>query len=202
MSPPDGRVVRMDDEDAKKTLQKYLQEARDALVWKLDGLSEYDIRRPLTPTGTNLLGLIKHMTLVEAGYFGDTFGRPYTDQLSWWDETKAEDNSDMFATADESREDIVESYRRTWAHADATIEALDLDASGRVPWWRVPEVSLHRILVHVVAEIHRHAGHADIVREEIDGAAGLGSDNSNLPEHDEAWWAAYRGRVESEARRA
>ncbi|HEY2794336.1 MAG TPA: DinB family protein [Micromonosporaceae bacterium] len=191
----------MDDEAAKKTLQKYLQEARDALVWKLDGLSDYDVRRPLTPTGTNLLGLVKHMTLVEAGYFGDVFGRPYTEKLLWWDEETAEPNADMFATADESREDLVEGYKQTWVHADATIDALPLDATGTVSWWRQPTVSLHQILVHVATEAHRHAGHADIVREEIDGAAGLRSDNSNLPDQDAAWWAAYLERVEAEARK-
>jgi hypothetical protein len=54
--------------------------AREALVWKLDGLSEYDARRPMVPTGTNLLGLVKHVASVEAGYFGETFDRPITVQ--------------------------------------------------------------------------------------------------------------------------
>src|SRR6476660_4595112 len=108
--------------------------ARDALVWKLDGLSEYDIRRPLTPTGTNLLGLVKHLASVEEGYFGDTFGRPSGELLPWLADD-AEANADMWATADESREQILDLYRRTWAHADATIDALDLDDMGHVPWW-------------------------------------------------------------------
>ena len=62
--------------DPKADLHSYLQTARDTVLWKLDGLSEYDVRRPLTPTGTNLLGLVKHLATVELGYFGDTFGRP------------------------------------------------------------------------------------------------------------------------------
>ncbi len=61
--------------DEKTDLRRYLQDAREALLWKLDGLSEYDIRRPMVPTGTNLLGLIKHQAGVELGYFGDTLGR-------------------------------------------------------------------------------------------------------------------------------
>ena len=152
--------------------------ARDALLWKLDGLSEYDIRRPLTPTGTNLLGLVKHLASVELGYFGDTFGRPFGEPLPWFDED-AEANADMWAAADESREQIIGLYRRAWAHSDATIGALALDAIGHVPWWpgEHSEVTLHRILVHVVAETDRHAGHADIVRELIDGAAGLREGN-------------------------
>ena len=62
--------------EPKETLVEYLQSARDAMVWKVEGLSEYDARRPMTPTGTNLLGLVKHLASVELGYFGDTFGRP------------------------------------------------------------------------------------------------------------------------------
>ena len=126
------------------------------------------------PTGTNLLGLVKHVASVEAGYFGETFGRPFAEPLPWLDED-AEPNADMWATAEESREDIVDLYRRVWAHSDATIDALALDAIGHVPWWPPErnEVTLHRILVHMIAETNRHAGHADIVRELIDGAAGL-----------------------------
>src|SRR4051812_28449234 len=121
-------------ESAEQTLQRYLQIARDAMVWKLEGLSEYEVRRPLTPTGTNLLGLVKHLAGVEIGYFGDTFGRPSGELLPWWADD-AEDNADLWATADESRADVIGLYHRAWAHADATIEALDLDAVGEVPWW-------------------------------------------------------------------
>jgi uncharacterized damage-inducible protein DinB len=189
--------------DPKADLQRYLQIAREALLWKLDGLSEYDVRRPLTPTGTNLLGLIKHVASVELGYFGDTFGRPSGEALPWF-APGAEPNADMWATADESREQIVQLYRRVWAHSDATIEALPLDAVGHVPWWPAErsEVTLHRILVHMIAETDRHAGHADIVRELIDGAVGLRADNDNMAPGDQAWWADYRDRLERVAREA
>ena len=190
--------------DAKAVLQRYLQSGRDALVWKLDGLGEYDVRRPTTPTGTNLLGLLKHLAYVEMGYFGATFERPVAEAQPWIDD-EVELDADMWATAEESREDVLALYRRAWAHADATIEALPLDAAGRVPWWPGDraEVTLHQVLVHVIAETHRHAGHADIVREQIDGAAGLRAGNDNLPPGaDEAWWAAHRERVEAAAREA
>src|SRR6188472_2377317 len=121
------------------------------MVWKLDGLSDYDARRPLTPTGTNLLGLVKHLGWVEAGYLGATFGRPFPDPDPFKD-PDVDPLQDLWAAADESREEIVAFYRRVWAHSDATIDALPLDAVGRVPHW--PEdhatVSLHRILVHVL----------------------------------------------------
>ena len=189
--------------DAKADLQRYLQLAREALLWKLDGLSEYDIRRPMTPTGTNLLGLVKHVASVEAGYLGDTFGRPFPEPLPWFDDD-AEPNADMWATPDEAREDITGLYRRVWAHSDVTIAEQSLDAEGAVPWWPAErrQVVLHRILVHVIAETNRHAGHADIVRELIDGAVGLRVDNDNMAEFDAAKWAAYRERVEAAARAA
>ncbi|GAA3472116.1 DinB family protein [Nonomuraea roseola] len=189
--------------EPKADLHHYLQVAREALLGKLDGLSEYDARRPLTPTGTNLLGLIKHVAGVELGYFGDTFGRPSAEPLPWMADD-AEPNADMWATADERREEIVGLYRRAWAHSDATIDALALDAIGQVPWW--PEerrrVTLHRTLVLVIAETSRHAGHADIVRELIDGTAGLRADNDSLAPGDQAWWQEYRGRLERVAQEA
>jgi len=184
-------------------LHRYLQIAREALLWKLDGLPEYDIRRPLVPTGTNLLGLVKHVASVEAGYLGDTFGRPFGQPLPWIDED-AELNADMWATPEESRADIVGLYHRVWANSDATIEALPLDALGQVPWWPDDrrEVTLHRILIHVIAETNRHAGHADIVRELIDGTVGLRQDNDNMVAGDKVWWDDYRNRLEQAAREA
>jgi hypothetical protein len=150
--------------DPKADLASYLQIARDALLSKLDGLSEYDVRRPLVPTGTNLLGLVKHVASVEVGYFGLTFGRPFDEPLPWTDDD-AEPNADMWATAVESRKDILDLYRRVWVHSDATIDTLALDAIGHVPWWQPEdnEVTLHRILIHMIAETDRHVGHADIV---------------------------------------
>ncbi|WP_338897489.1 DinB family protein [Streptomyces sp. TG1A-60] len=189
--------------DAKADLRFYLQSARDALLWKLEGLSEYDARRPLTPTGTNLLGLVKHAASVELGYLGDTFGRPSGEPLPWLDDA-AETNADMWATADEPREDIVGLYRRAWAHSDATIEALALDTVGRVPWWPSgrAEVTLHHAGVRVIADTQRHAGHADILRELIDGTIGMTEGNDGVPPQDPAWWADYRDRLERAAEEA
>ncbi|MGW6399242.1 DinB family protein [Streptomyces sp. NPDC055134] len=189
--------------EPKADLHFYLQSARDALLWKLEGLSEYDIRRPLTPTGTNLLGLVKHVASVELGYLGETFGRPSGEPLTWVEES-AELNADMWATADESREFIVELYRRAWAHADATIDALPLDTVGKVPWWPSgrDEVTLNHAVVRVIADTHRHAGHADIIRELVDGAAGMSKGNDSMASDDPAWWEEHRGRVERAAREA
>jgi hypothetical protein len=187
--------------DAKANLRSYLQDVREALLWKLDGPSEYDIRRPLVPTGTNLLGLVKHQAAVEFGYFGDAFGRPAPDQLSWDESSSA---WDLFAQPDESREFIARRYRRAWAHADVTIGELPLDAIGHVPWWppETNDVTLHQILIHVATDTSRHAGHADIIRELIDGAVGLTARNPNTPTRDEAEWNSYRNRIDCAAHEA
>ncbi|MEI5102567.1 DinB family protein [Streptomyces sp. PmtG] len=197
----------MTEPHAKDDLLRYLRDAREALLWKLDGLSEYDVRRPLTPTGTNLLGLVKHASGVELAYFGDTFGRPFFapgEEPSWWYTRDTEDNADMWATEDEPRDEVVGLYRRAWQHADTTFETLPLDAVGRVPWWpdERGETTLHHIAVRVVADTHRHAGHADILRELIDGQAGMLPHNDSLPPADRAGWRAHRDRVERSARTA
>jgi uncharacterized damage-inducible protein DinB len=190
----------MADPDPKDHLHRYLNVARDALLWKLEDLSEYDARRPMTPTGTNLLGLVKHVASAELGYFGDCFGRPSGVPLPWF-EPDAEPNADLWVTPEESRAQILALYERARTHADATIDDLPLDASGEVPWWpdERREVTLLQVLVHMIAETNRHAGHADIVREMIDGAAGLRRGNDNLAPGDEAWWQGYRHRVEQAA---
>ncbi len=189
--------------DHKSELHRYLKNARGAVVWKLDGLSEYDARRPLTPTGTNLLGLVKHLALVEIGYFGDTFGRPFPDPPAWAAFDESDLNADLYATPDQSREEIIGLYRRAWEHADATIAELPLDAPGRVPWWgEHGDVTLGLILIHEIAETARHAGHADIVRELIDGAVGLRDGNDNMPPVDKAGWESHHAKVEAAAREA
>lgn len=189
----------MIDEFAKENLHGRLRRDREALLWKLDGLSEYDARRPLTATGTNLLGLVKHVATVEARYFGEIFDRPSPEPLSRWQDS---DGSDQWAAEGETRDQIVGFYRRTWEHSDATIDELPVDAPGHVPWWPEPytHTNLFAVLVHVLGETVRHTGHADILREGLDGRTGL------RPEHeqriDEEARAAYRAKIERAARAA
>ncbi|MER7716090.1 DinB family protein [Streptomyces flaveolus] len=184
---------------AKDILHGRLRRDREALLWKLDGLSEYDARRPLTATGTNLLGLVKHVATVEARYFGEVFDRPSPESLPRWQD---HDGSDQWAAEDETRDQITGFCRRTWERADATINELPLDAPGHVPWWPEPysDTNLFAILVHVLGETNRHAGHADILREGVDGRTGM------RPEHemqiDQETRAAYRAKIEQAARSA
>jgi uncharacterized damage-inducible protein DinB len=189
--------------DQKETLHHYLRVRRDNLLGKLDGLSEYDVRRPLTVTGTNLLGLVKHVASVELGYFGEVFGRPSGRHLPWLDEGASPD-ADLWVTATESRDEIVELHHFAGVHGDATIEALPLDAPGAVPWWPEErrEVTLHQILVHMVAERAHHLGHADILRELIDGTAGQRPGDPNLTPRSPEEWAEHRAAIEAAARQA
>ena len=186
--------------DDKATLLGYLRLRRADLLGKLDGLSEYDARRPMTPTGTNLLGLVKHVASVELGYFGETFGRPSGRDLPWFAED-AEPDADLWVPASESRAEILELHHFSANHSDATIEALPLDAPGVVPWWSEEKrnVTLHQILVHMCVETARHAGHADIIRELIDATAGQRPGDPNIPSRNSEEWAAHRFRIEEAA---
>ena len=178
--------------DPKAVLHHYLQQGRESLIWKLDGLSEREVRLPRTATGNNLLGIVKHCLNVEAGYFGPTFGRefPTPGELLAMEVYDEDPQADWYATEDETRDGLVDLYRRVASFADQTIEQLPLDAPGRVPWWgSTGDVTLQRIMVHVIFELARHAGHADILREQVDGAAGRMPDNSNLPDGYD--WPAY-----------
>jgi uncharacterized damage-inducible protein DinB len=184
-------------ETLTETLLRYLQSERDSLVGTLDGLSEYDVRRPMTPTGTSLLGLVKHVLSVELGYLADSPGRPSGIELTWDNEQAMTESADMWARADEGREWLLDLYRQSWAHCDATIRELGVDAPATVPWWPEErrETTLGHLLVRMVAETAHHAGHADILRESIDGRGG--SDHDDVG--DEETWAALVARIQAAA---
>lgn len=180
--------------EEKDILHEHLRGSRAAMLEKLDGISDYDRRRPLVPTGTNLLGLVKHLAGLEYGYLGQCFGRPGTELLPWT-EDEIWEGADMWATAEESTEYLTGFYRRACAHADTTIDELDLDTVGEVPWWPEGkrEATLRRLLVRMVGETARHAGHADIVRELVDGAPA-GRDGLS-----DEQWGEYVGKVQTAA---
>ena len=193
-------MTAMDDDVVKAHLHQKLRAAREALAWKLDGLSEYDIRRPMTPTGTNLLGLVKHNAISDSRYFGDVFNRPFPEPLPQWDDPSAS-FVDHWATEHETRQDIVDLYQRVRIHSDATIETLDLDDLGYVPWWR-EEVPLFNVMAARLVDSARHAGHADILREWIDGAVGVSSDSPPRHGREPSYWEARRALIETAARSA
>jgi len=178
-------------------LGRYLQEGRDSVVRAMDGLSEYDVRRPVVPSGTNLLGLVKHLTGVELGYLGTSVQRPSPVSLPWEDDGSVWESADMWATPDQSRDQLLDLYRRAWQHSDESLALLSLDAPASVPWW--PEdrraTTFGSLVVRVVAETAQHAGHCDLVREIVDGRGGRDADGLG----DEEWWASYVGRIQAAA---
>jgi uncharacterized damage-inducible protein DinB len=150
----------------KESLQVSLDRHRDVVLWKLEGLDDEQLRRPMVPSGTSLLGLVKHLASVEYGWFCETFGR-YTEPLPFDD---ADENADLRVAPDETAADILEFYTRARAAADQVIDELAIDELGTA--WFGDTVSLRWVLIHMVEETARHAGHMDIVRELIDGSIG------------------------------
>ena len=177
-------------------LQRYLQEGRDRVLSSLDGLREYDMRRPMTPTGTSLLGIVKHLTGVELAYLGDSAGRPSPVSLPWVDDGSIWDGADMWAAAEESSGYLTGLYRAAWQHSDGSISSLRLEAPARVAWWPAERqhTTFGALLVRVVAETAQHAGHCDIIRESIDGQAGPGAG-----ELGKEAWARYVATVQAAA---
>ncbi len=150
----------------KEALQTSLQRHRELMLWKLEGLDDEALRRSPVPSGTTLLGLVKHLAAVEYGWFCLTFGRD-TEPLPFDDD---DENADLRIEVGETTADIIAFYRRAWAAADQVIAEVDLDDTGTA--WFGDVVSMRWVLVHMVEETARHMGHADVVRELIDGAIG------------------------------
>jgi hypothetical protein len=182
--------------DLKEELHRKLQASRAVLLSKLDNLSEYDRRRPMTPTGTNLLGLVKHLAGLEYGYLGESFKRPAPESMSWIEDGSIWQGGDMWAKPEESSEYIIGLYRRACVHADGVIAALDLEAPGSVLHWpkHRRDTTLGVLLIRMVAETAQHAGHADIIRELIDGKGGPDQDA-----FDEPTWREYMAQIQAAA---
>jgi hypothetical protein len=150
----------------KESLKVALDRHRDAILWKLEGVAEDDLRRPLVPSGTSLLGLVKHLAAVEYGWFCDTFGRP-TEPLPFDDD---DPDADLRIEPDETTADILAFYDRARTTADRIIEEIGVEETG-MAWFGEP-VTMRWVLIHMVEETARHAGHVDILRELIDGMTG------------------------------
>jgi uncharacterized damage-inducible protein DinB len=150
----------------KESLHVSLDRHRDAVLWKLEGLDDEQLRRPMTPSGTSLLGLVKHLAAVEYCWFCQTFGRE-TEPLPFDDE---DEDADLRIEPHETTADIVAFYRRARAAADRVIDELPVDDLGTA--WSGQTVSMRWVLIHMIEETARHAGHLDIVRELIDGTTG------------------------------
>ena len=181
----------------KHEIHRKLREARATILSKVDGLGEYDLRRPMTPTGTNVLGLVKHLASVEYRYLGDSFGRPAPETPAWVENGSDWEGADMWAKADESSDYLIGLYHRATAHGDETIDQLDLNSPGRVPHWpkERADTTLGVLLVRMLEETPHHAGHIDILREMIDGRAGADQGESM----DEDYWRTFVARIQAGA---
>ncbi|WP_291278808.1 DinB family protein [Galactobacter sp.] len=177
------------DPDFKELLHHRLKQNREVLWHKAAGLPEWQQRMPLTPSGTNLLGLVKHVALVEADYFGALWGNPVPGLpeyvLTWDENSDLEDDDDLWAFEDESPAEIFAMAATVAGHADALIQNHGLSEAITVPWWGPDggrRATLGELLVHMLNEVARHVGHADLARELTDGQIGLREGVSNLPE--------------------
>jgi uncharacterized damage-inducible protein DinB len=150
----------------KQILLHSMERHRAAVRWKLEGLDEEQLRRQLVPSGTSLLGLVKHLGACEYGWFCLPFGVE-TEPLPFDEE---DEDADLRIEPGETTADILAFYDRACAAANAVIEATDLDATGTS--WSGAAVSMRWVLVHMIEETARHAGHVDILRELIDGTTG------------------------------
>jgi hypothetical protein len=177
-------------------LHRYLQQGRDALLRTLEGLGEFDTRRPLVPSGTNLLGLVKHLAGVELGYLVESVGRD-APVLPWNEDGSVWDSADMWATPGQTRDHLVGLYRHAWALSDASLAEVPLDAPAEVAWWSQDKryTTFGHLVVRVVAETAQHAGHAEVLRETLDGQAGRDHDVQGDPQ----WWSDYVARIQAAA---
>jgi len=158
-----ARLSGMNESDQKADLQRYLQIGRDAVLWKLEGLSEYNVRRPMTPTGTNLLGLVKHLAAGENYWLCEVFERPS-------EPGSLAASDDVQLDPGDTIDSVLGYYARARTASGQAIRELDLDTTATT--WLGDIVSFRWAILHMIEETARHAGHADLIRERIDKTTG------------------------------
>jgi uncharacterized damage-inducible protein DinB len=150
----------------QESLVASLRRQRAVVRWKLEGLDDEQVRRAVLSSGTSLLGLVKHLASVEAGWFCAGFGRPAEEVAT----SEADPDADFRVEAGESTADVLAYHDRACRAADAVVAELPLEATGRSSGGDV--VSMRWVLLHMIEENARHAGHADVLRELLDGRTG------------------------------
>jgi hypothetical protein len=155
----------------KDSLHVSLDRHRDAVLWKLDGLTDEQLRTPMVPSGTSMLGVVKHLASIEFGWFCETFGRP-SEWIAWDPE---DCDADARIEPYETTAGILAYYARARAGADAVIRETGIGESRPAPTGLGfgQTVTLRWLLIHVLEDTARHAGHLDILRELIDGRTGI-----------------------------
>lgn len=177
-------------------LREYLNDAREAVLWKCEGLSDAQARTPLTPTGTHVMGLLLHLAVTESRYFISCLGRDIENPVIRGVVESEDPQADFLPPPDMTLADAVELYREATVAADAVLDELELNSPAVVPWWiKHRHSAVERLLVHMIAESHRHAGHLDIVREQLDGFVGLRPSAPNIPGFTPGQWEEQRLRM-------
>ena len=150
--------------DERSLLHEFLDQQRDALLWKLEGLTDDQLRqRALPHSRLHLLGLVKHLAAAEQYWLCEIFDRPAEPiSLAASDDVELDEGD----TADT----VPAYFERAREASDRAIGELDLDATATT--WLGDSVSFRWALLHMIEEGARHAGHADLLREHIDGTAG------------------------------
>ncbi|MCX5414064.1 DinB family protein [Streptomyces sp. NBC_00059] len=149
--------------DEKTTLLTFLNYLREAVLAKAAGVPEPAVRTAGVPSGTSLLQLIKHLTAVELNWF--VWAYAGADRECWDGEGEV--------SAEETASGLADAYREAIARADeVALACTDLDRPGARSLRETPPPSMRWVLVHMIEETARHAGHADILREQIDGSVG------------------------------
>ena len=156
------------DADEKDAIAGYLDHYRALLVSLCEGLAKAELTRSTVPSGTSLLGLVKHMTRVESSWFTHRFqGEPVG-----WEADPSDPDADFRIEEDEDAASVIGAYEEECARSRAVLAAASLDDFARHPDYS--SYKLRWIAFHMQEETARHVGHSDIIREQIDGRTGAG----------------------------
>lgn len=172
-----------------ESLRRYLNSAREAIIWKCEDLSPKLARTPMTPTGTHILGIVHHLAITEYGYFTECLGRPvldpYIQEVLEIDDPQA----DFCPPEHFTMHDVLDLYRASIASAEQAFDELELDSPAEVPWWNLRRhTTVENLMVHMISETARHGGHLDIVRELLDGQVGVMAQATNIPSFTPEQW--------------
>lgn len=152
----------------KEVLEGFLDHYRATVLDLCRGLSEEDLRRSVVPSGTSLLGIVKHLAWVELGWFVENVANepvPHPFDLD------ADPDADFHPLEDETAEDVFELYRSACDRARRALAAASLDDPIPNPG-RSRDFNVRWVVVHMIEETARHVGHADVIRELVDGTTG------------------------------
>ncbi|MFC8038880.1 DinB family protein [Paenarthrobacter sp. NPDC057355] len=184
-------------DDRRAQLREYLNDAREAILWKCEGLSDAQARTPLTPTGTHVMGLLLHLAVTESQYFISCLGREIENAVIRHVIEADDAQADFLPPPGMTLADAVKIYRETIDAADAVLDEVELNSPAVVEWWiKHRNTTVERLLVHMIAESHRHAGHLDIVREQLDGFVGLRPSAPNIPDLTPGQWEEQQLRLQ------